>query len=71
MKNSTVTISVLVVIIILLLVAVRGINQSNSSDDSFIKERIEEKYKSSGTIDCTGANSRTPECEYLLNLPID
>jgi hypothetical protein len=72
MRESTkVGIIFIVVIIFLTLVGLAGGGSQQGSSDTEIKQKIEEKYHSSGTIDCTGEKSRTPECRYLLNLPSD
>ncbi len=71
MKNSDVTLIIIVVIVVLIFIGFSGTRNEDRSDNEAIKQKVEDKYNSSGTIDCTGANSQTPECKYLLGLPSD
>ena len=68
-ENSKTTLIIGIVLLVLILI---GLSAGGGSDsDEAIKEQVLDKYNSSGTIDCTGSKSQTPECKYLLGLPSD
>jgi len=65
MENKNLIIAIAIVVLIMLLVAVNGHRRSDSVDRA-IREAILEG--DGGYTDCTGSNSQSFKCQYLMNL---
>lgn len=70
-KDNSTSIILLIITVMGLLWVFVGRHNQPSKYDKVMREQVYKKYKSSGTIDCTGYNSQSAECKYLLSLPVD
>ncbi len=72
-KDNLIEIVFLIVIIFIVILISRPEEENEVRDNSnlTIEERVQEKYNNSGTIDCTGVNMNSDECQYLINTSTD
>lgn len=68
-KNTWV--AIFIVIIIMLIFAFGSQNKTSNYDKTMRNSILENHDYKDGPIDCTGSNSQSTECRYLLNLPAD
>ena len=70
-NSKNVTIFFAIVIIILLVVAFSSQNKESDYDKAMRESILKNHDYKDGPIDCTGVNSQSAECRYLLSLPAD
>lgn len=69
-NSKNVIIGFAIVIIVMLIIGLRSQTRISPYDKA-MRDSIQKNHPSFDTIDCTGANSQSAECRYLLNLPYD
>lgn len=70
-NSKNVWIVVLIVIVVMIIFAFGSQNRISTYDKTMRESILKDHNYKNGPIDCTGINSQSAECKYLLNLPAD